>query len=350
MPCSPRGFRRRASWWRPDAPRCADTIELTRHALCAGLRALPGAAAVLLQGPDRRRRVHRYFARLIDARRPMTDCGLPVSHPAGLGFDAGPTSSARLAAASRHHRGRQGRRAATGRTRRRCSRRRRSSSILVGHEPDLPRLMRAGGAGTICGIANTFPESSRPCCGPTSPPGDEARIACAAGGAVPLSVHSCVQSDSAPSANERRGRVARAAKPPVKIALKEADQHASLVAAGGWRAAGLRGPGGGGGEGSASGAEDDALPDRQSLEALRAFDTPTICNALEIVTPRPAASGFNRRPLVAPFPELKPVVGFARTALIRSREPHPRIARQRHQAAPGLLRAHRRRGRCRAFR
>jgi regulator of RNase E activity RraA len=66
------------------------------------------------------------------------------------------------------------------------------------------------------------------------------------------------------------------------------------------------------------------LPDRQSLEALRAFDTPTICNALEIVTPGRRAHGFNRRPLVAPFPELKPVVGFARTALIRSREPHPR--------------------------
>lgn len=29
--------------------------------------------------------------------------------------------------------------------------------ILVGHEPHLPRLMRAGGAGTICGIANLFP-------------------------------------------------------------------------------------------------------------------------------------------------------------------------------------------------
>ncbi len=66
------------------------------------------------------------------------------------------------------------------------------------------------------------------------------------------------------------------------------------------------------------------LPDRQSLEALRAFDTPTICNALEIVAPGRRAYGFNRRPLVAPFPELKPVVGFARTALIRSREPHSR--------------------------
>ena len=65
-------------------------------------------------------------------------------------------------------------------------------------------------------------------------------------------------------------------------------------------------------------------PDRHSLEALRAFDTPTICNALEIVAPARRTIGFTRRPLIAPFPALRPVVGFARTALIRSREPHPR--------------------------
>src|SRR5438445_9606044 len=67
-----------------------------------------------------------------------------------------------------------------------------------------------------------------------------------------------------------------------------------------------------------------SLPDAHRLEALRAWDTPTICNALEIVAPARRALGFTRRPLVAPFPELKPIVGFARTAMIRSREPHPR--------------------------
>ena len=34
--------------------------------------------------------------------------------------------------------------------------------------------------------------------------------------------------------------------------------------------------------------------------------------------------GFTRRPLIAAYPNLKPVVAFARTAIIRSREPHPR--------------------------
>ena len=60
------------------------------------------------------------------------------------------------------------------------------------------------------------------------------------------------------------------------------------------------------------------------LEALCALDTPTICNALEIATPERRAYGFNRRPLVAPIPGTKAVVGYARTATIRAREPHRR--------------------------
>ena len=66
------------------------------------------------------------------------------------------------------------------------------------------------------------------------------------------------------------------------------------------------------------------LPEPADLEALREFDSPTICNALELVAPARRAMGFTRRPLIAAFPNLKPVVAFARTAIIRSREPHPR--------------------------
>ena len=62
----------------------------------------------------------------------------------------------------------------------------------------------------------------------------------------------------------------------------------------------------------------------QDLDALAAFDTPTICNALELVAPDRRALGFNRRPLLAPVAGAKPVVGYARTATIRSREPHRR--------------------------
>ncbi len=67
-----------------------------------------------------------------------------------------------------------------------------------------------------------------------------------------------------------------------------------------------------------------SVPSLASLQALTAWDTPTICNALEVVAPARRAHGFTRRPVVAAFPEMKPVVAFARTALIRSREPHPR--------------------------
>jgi regulator of RNase E activity RraA len=87
------------------------------------------------------------------------------------------------------------------------------------------------------------------------------------------------------------------------------------------------------------------LSDAADLNALREFDTPTICNALELVAPARRATGFTRRPLIAAFPQLKPVVAFARTALIRSRELHPRsreeatrvrLAYYEHIAAPPL--------------
>jgi hypothetical protein len=54
------------------------------------------------------------------------------------------------------------------------------------------------------------------------------------------------------------------------------------------------------------------------LEALALHDTPTICNALEIVAPERRLIGYTRKPLVCPFPDLPPIVGYARTTTIRS--------------------------------
>jgi regulator of RNase E activity RraA len=54
------------------------------------------------------------------------------------------------------------------------------------------------------------------------------------------------------------------------------------------------------------------------LEALARYDTPTICNAMEIVAPGRRATGFTTRPLVCPFPHLPPIIGYARTATIRA--------------------------------
>ena len=62
------------------------------------------------------------------------------------------------------------------------------------------------------------------------------------------------------------------------------------------------------------------------LEALRAFDTPTICNALEPLVPERHGFGYTTKPLVCPRPELKPIVGYARTATIRALHPSERDA------------------------
>jgi len=62
------------------------------------------------------------------------------------------------------------------------------------------------------------------------------------------------------------------------------------------------------------------------LAALAKIDTPTICNALELVAPERRGHGFTVRPLVCPFPDLPPIVGYARTATIRAKEPDSRPA------------------------
>jgi len=57
------------------------------------------------------------------------------------------------------------------------------------------------------------------------------------------------------------------------------------------------------------------------FNAMRMVDTPTICNALELVTGSRTAQGFTRRQMVCANPALPPIVGFARTARIRAASP-----------------------------
>src|SRR6201984_18987 len=54
------------------------------------------------------------------------------------------------------------------------------------------------------------------------------------------------------------------------------------------------------------------------LEALARYDTPTICNAMEVIAPERRLIGYTTKPLVCPFPDLPPIVGYARTVAIRS--------------------------------
>jgi regulator of RNase E activity RraA len=79
---------------------------------------------------------------------------------------------------------------------------------------------------------------------------------------------------------------------------------------------------------SSSAAEP--LP-RSVLEALGRYDTPTICNALELVVPERRLTGYTVRPLVCPFPDLPPIVGYARTATIRSTTPVPRSKQEERE-------------------
>lgn len=57
------------------------------------------------------------------------------------------------------------------------------------------------------------------------------------------------------------------------------------------------------------------------LEALKQWDTPTICNGLEIIVPERRAIGFTVEPMVAVDPKAPPIVGVARVGTIRAKEP-----------------------------
>lgn len=57
------------------------------------------------------------------------------------------------------------------------------------------------------------------------------------------------------------------------------------------------------------------------LTALTQWDTPTICNALEITNPERRGYGFSTTPFVCLDPSLPPIVGYARTAKIRAAQP-----------------------------
>jgi regulator of RNase E activity RraA len=56
----------------------------------------------------------------------------------------------------------------------------------------------------------------------------------------------------------------------------------------------------------------------EHLERLRAYDTPTICNLIELFDVRPRTAGYMDARIKAGFPDLPPIVGFAATATFRS--------------------------------
>ncbi len=56
----------------------------------------------------------------------------------------------------------------------------------------------------------------------------------------------------------------------------------------------------------------------ETLSKLRQYDTPTICNVIELFAVRSQTEGFMDGRIKACFPEMSPVCGFAATATFRS--------------------------------
>ncbi len=57
------------------------------------------------------------------------------------------------------------------------------------------------------------------------------------------------------------------------------------------------------------------------LALLRRYDTPTVCNVIELFDVRPRAAGYMDGRIQACYPKLPPMVGYASTATFRSASP-----------------------------
>ncbi|MGI4800066.1 MAG: RraA family protein [Janthinobacterium lividum] len=58
----------------------------------------------------------------------------------------------------------------------------------------------------------------------------------------------------------------------------------------------------------------------EDLEILKQWDTPTICNGLELIVPDRRALGFTTEQMQAADRTLKPIVGLARVGYVRAKE------------------------------
>ena len=62
------------------------------------------------------------------------------------------------------------------------------------------------------------------------------------------------------------------------------------------------------------------MPSKEDFEFLRSIDTPTVCNLVEMVLPARRGAGYTVTHLHCPFPDLPPMVGFARTVTIKAKD------------------------------
>jgi regulator of RNase E activity RraA len=66
-----------------------------------------------------------------------------------------------------------------------------------------------------------------------------------------------------------------------------------------------------------------SAPTKSQLEFLQSIDTPTVCNLVEIVAPERRGHGYTVKHLHCPFPDLPPIVGFAKTVTFKSKDKVP---------------------------
>jgi regulator of RNase E activity RraA len=64
-------------------------------------------------------------------------------------------------------------------------------------------------------------------------------------------------------------------------------------------------------------------PSDSQLEFLQSIDTPTVCNLVEIVAPERRGHGYTVKHLHCPFPDLPPMVGFAKTVTFKAKDKVP---------------------------
>ena len=64
-------------------------------------------------------------------------------------------------------------------------------------------------------------------------------------------------------------------------------------------------------------------PTASQLEFLRSIDTPTVCNLVELAMPERRGFGYTVEHLHCPFPELAPIVGFAKTVTFKAKDAVP---------------------------
>jgi regulator of RNase E activity RraA len=64
-------------------------------------------------------------------------------------------------------------------------------------------------------------------------------------------------------------------------------------------------------------------PTNSQLEFLQSIDTPTVCNLVELALPERRGFGYTVKHLHCPFPDLPPIVGFAKTVTFKAKDAVP---------------------------